>query len=80
MVDTEGFAVGTRVLIVNSNYNEFIGLYGSIASGHNFKPEYVQTFGTDKFFKVNLDGPPIIVKGKTYESGIFKKTDLKHAE
>ena len=79
MTDIRSFAVGSRVLVVNSTNKEYIGLYGYIAKCYNFKEQYVKSFGTDKFYKVNFD-QPVVVRGKTYKFGFFKKTDLNCSE
>lgn len=78
MTNTKDFAVGDNVLVVNSTNKEYIGLYGYIAKCYNFKEQYVKSFGTDRFYKVIFD-QPVVVRGKTYKSCIFKKTDLNHA-
>lgn len=75
MIDIRSLTIGTRILVINSAHKEFIGLHGYVTKEYNFKPEYVQMFGTNKFFRVNFD-QPVVIRGKTYKSGIFKKTDL----
>lgn len=79
MTNTKGFAVEDKVLVVNSTNKEYIGLYGHITKCYNFRDQYVKSFGTDKFYKVNFD-QPVVVRGKTYKSGIFKKSDLNYAK
>ena len=79
MTDIISFTVGSRVLVINSAHKEFIGLYGYVTKVYNVKPEYVQTFGTNRFFRVELD-QPVAVRGKIVKSGIFKKTDLNYAK
>ena len=79
MTNTKDFAVGDNVLVVNSTNKEYIGLYGYIAKCYNFKEQYVISFGTGRFYKVIFD-QPVVVRGKTYKSGCFKKSDLNYAK